>query len=132
MGRSCGGPTTKMVDLVDALGHLVRFLLLPGQKPREERGRTTGQKGALLADKALDKDGLLRELPVRVAPAGIPSQANRKERRSWDREACKWRHLMENCLARVKEYRCMATRHDKTASSYAANWHLAATLLASG
>ena len=30
MGHSCGGLTTKMVALVDALGNLVRFLLLPG------------------------------------------------------------------------------------------------------
>ena len=39
--------------------------------------------GALLADKALDKDGLLRKLPVRGAPAGIPAKGNRNERRSW-------------------------------------------------
>ena len=31
IGRSRGGLTTKIVALVDALGNLVRFLLLPGQ-----------------------------------------------------------------------------------------------------
>lgn len=31
IGRSRGGLTTKIVALVDALGTLVRFVLLPGQ-----------------------------------------------------------------------------------------------------
>ncbi len=38
---------------------------------------------------------------------------------------------MENFFARVKEYRGIATRYDKTDSSYAANWNLVAALLAS-
>ena len=57
--------------------------------------------GALLAEQALDSDGLLRALPVRGATAVIPAKANRKEGHSWDREACKWRHLMENFFARI-------------------------------
>src|SRR3712207_8024990 len=32
IGRSRGGLTTKIVALVDALGNLVRFVLLPGQR----------------------------------------------------------------------------------------------------
>ncbi len=32
IGRSKGGLTTKIVALVDALGNLVRFVLLPGQR----------------------------------------------------------------------------------------------------
>ncbi len=38
---------------------------------------------------------------------------------------------MENFFARVKEYRGIATRYDKTDSSYDANWNLVAALLAS-
>ena len=30
---------------------------------------------------------------------------------------------MENCVARIKEYRCIATRSDTTASNFAANWY---------
>ena len=59
--------------------------------------------------------------PRRTATSGAPG----------DREACKWRHRMENCVASIKEYRSIAPRSDKTASSFAANWHLMATLLAS-
>ncbi len=56
---------------------------------------------------------------------------SRKDQRVYDKEACKWRHLMENFFARIKEYRGSATRHDKTDSNDAGNWNLAATLLAS-
>ena len=45
--------------------------------------------GALLADKALDKGSLLRDLPVRGTPAGISAKANRKEQHSYDREVYK-------------------------------------------
>ena len=61
----------------------------------------------------------------------ISPKANCKQRRSYDREAYKWRHRIENFFARIKEYRGIATRYDKTASSYAVHWHLLATLFAS-
>jgi hypothetical protein len=61
IGRSRGGLTTKILALVDALGNLVRFVLLPGQ-----RHDTVGVPplieglafGALLGDKAFDTDWL--------------------------------------------------------------------------
>lgn len=40
-------------------------------------------------------------------------------------------HLIENFFAKIKEFRAIATRYEKTASSYAANLHLAATIIAS-
>ncbi|OKO80875.1 hypothetical protein AC628_08100 [Bradyrhizobium sp. NAS96.2] len=38
IGRSRGGLTTKIVALVDALGNLIRFVLLPGQRHDSKRG----------------------------------------------------------------------------------------------
>lgn len=46
-------------------------------------------------------------------------KANRKEQRAYDREACTWRHRIENFFASGKEYRGSATRYDNTASSAA-------------
>ena len=80
----------------------------------------------MLADKAFDTDWLLAELDARGATAVIPPRANRKVPRDYDKHAYKWRHLVENFFAKA-----IATRYEKTASSYAANWHLAATVLAS-
>jgi len=42
----------------------------------------------------------------------------------------KWRRLIENYFAKIKEFRGMATRYDKTDTSYAANRHLRAMLVA--
>jgi transposase len=87
--------------------------------------------GALLADKAFDANWLLAELDRRGATAVIPPKSNRKVQRDYDEEVYKWRHLVENYFAKTKEFRGIATRYDKTDSSYAANWNLAATLIAS-
>lgn len=46
-----------------------------------------------------------------------------------DEDACKWRHLVENYFAKIKEFRFIATRYDKTDNSYAASWNLVATLI---
>lgn len=37
------------------------------------------------------------------------------------KEIYKWRHLIENVFAQIKEYRGIATRYDKIDSSYPAN-----------
>lgn len=84
---------------------------------------------ALLADKAFDADWLLEELDERGASAVIPPKSNRKHQRNYDKEAYKWRHLVENYFAKIKEFRGIATRYDKTDCSYAANWNLVATLI---
>ena len=61
--------------LVDALGNLVKFLLLPGQA-HDMKGVAPLIEGvsfdALLADKAFDTDGLLQDVDARGATAVIP------------------------------------------------------------
>ena len=119
---------------MDALGNLVRFVLLPGQ-----RHDTVGVPpliegvafGALLGDKAFDEDWLRAELDARGAAAVIPPKANRKAEIAFDRAAYHWRHVIENACAKLKEFRAVATRYDKTDLSFAANIHLAAALIAS-
>ena len=126
--------TTKIVALVDALGNLVKFLLLPGQA-HDMKGVAPLIEGvsfdALLADKAFDTDGLLQDVDARGATAVIPPKANRKIQREYDEEIYKWWHLVENYFAKVKEFRGIATRYDKTDCSYAACWNLVTTLIAS-
>ena len=76
--------------LVDALGNLADFLLLPGQA-HDMKGVAplieNVSFGALLADKAFDADWLLKELDERGAAAVIPPKANRKEQRDYDKHA---------------------------------------------
>ena len=134
IGRSRGGLTTKIVALVDALGNLVKLLLLPGQA-HDMKGVAPLIRGvsfgALLADKAFDANWLLEELGERGATAVIPPKSNRNVQQEYDDEVYCWRHLVENYFAKIKEFRGIATRYDKTDSSYIANWNLVAALIAS-
>jgi len=133
IGKSRGGLTTKIVALVDALGNLARFILLPGQ-----RHDSVGVEpllrdiafDALIGDKAFDSDWLRAELNERGALAVIPPNASRAGTIPYDEEMYKWRHMVENFFQRIKEFRRIATRYDKTDSSFCAAIYLGATLLA--
>src|SRR3954469_11073299 len=140
IGRSRGGLTTKIVALVDALGNLVRFNLLPGQR-HDSVGVAPLLKdldfAALLADKAFDGDALRAELDDRGAVAVIPPKANRATTIPCDFERYQWRHLVENFFCKIKEFRRIATRYgriatryDKTDTSFAAMIHLVGSVLA--
>jgi transposase len=72
---------------VDALGNLVRFLLLPGQA-HDMKGVPRLIKDvsfdALLADKAFDADWPLHDLDERGATAVILPKTNRNIQRNYD------------------------------------------------
>jgi transposase len=86
--------------------------------------------GVLLADKAFDNNWLRAELNDRGAIAVIPPKATRKETIDCDSEMYKWRHLIENFFCKLKEFRRIATRYEKTDDSYRAMIHLAGTAIA--
>jgi len=86
---------------------------------------------ALLGDKAFDADWLRAELEARGAAAVIPPRSIRKGRFDFDHAMYRWRHLIENAFAKLKEFRAIATRYDKADLSFAASIHLAAALIAS-
>ena len=125
--------TTKIVALVDALGNLARFVLLPGQRHDTIGAVPLIQDvhfDALLGDKAFDVNWLREELDQRGATAVIPPKANRKQQIAYDKDMYRWRHLVENYSAKIKEFRGIATRYDKTDISYAANLNLVAAVIA--
>ena len=111
----------------------MRFSLHPGQRS-EIVGvfqLIDGLKfGALLADKAFDANHLRADLQARKAEAVIPAKRNRKVHIPHDVEIYKWRHLVENYFSKIKEFRGINTRYDKTDTSYEASWNLAATVIA--
>ena len=71
-----------------------------------------------MGDKAFDADQLRQALTQRGANAVIPSKRNRKVHIPHDEEAYKWRHLVENYFSKIKEFRGINTRYDKTDTSY--------------
>jgi transposase len=124
--------TTKILALTDALGNLVRFKLLPGQ-----RGEITGVTSllenlhfeAMLCDKAYDADWFRAFLADKKIEAVIPARQGRLHPAEHDAEKYKWRHLIENFFQKLKEFKRIAMRACKTDQSFAAMIHLAATVI---
>ena len=119
--------------LVDGLGNLIDFILMPGQR-HDSRGVAALIEGltfdAFLGDKAFDTNALRAALHSSGCQAVIPPRRNRTAPADYDREMYKWRHLVENFFARIKEFRRVATRYDKTDSSFSAMVYLACAVLA--
>ena len=124
--------TTKILALADALGNLIDFRLLPGHA-HDLRGTAALIKGLscekLLADRACDADRLREALTGAEIEPVIPPKSNRRFPAEFDRDTCKWRHLIENFFGKPKEYRRIAMRRCKTDESFSAFIALAATVI---
>jgi len=125
--------STKIHALCDALGNPLGFHLTPGQAcDLDGADVLLGEIEAdiLLADKGYDADArvLDRLAAAKIAPV-IPPKSNRKQPRDYDKVLYKARHLIENFFEKLKQYRAIATRYDKTATTFLGAIHLAAAVL---
>ena len=75
---------------------------------------------AILADKGYDADYVVKAAEFIGAEVVIPSKPNRKEVRSFDKDLYKERNLIERMFNKIKNFRRVATRYDKTAAAYLA------------
>jgi transposase len=119
--------------MVDALGNPVGFFLTGGQAHDlvgADQLLPEMQAETLIADKAFDADKrVLAPLAAAGKEAVIPPKANRREPREFDRDIYKARHLIENFFAKLKQFRALATRYDKTKCNFLAAIHLAASVI---
>jgi transposase len=124
--------TTKILALTDALGNLVRFDLLPGHR-YDTIGVPPLLEGidfaALIADKAFDSNAIIAELNARGAKIVISQHPRRTRKLPLDAEMYKWRHLIENFFCKLKEFKRIAMRADKTDQSFKAIVYLAAAVI---
>ena len=125
--------STKIHTLVDALGNPVGFFLTGGQA-HDLVGADALLPGmaaeTLIADKAFDADErVIAPLTAAGKTPVIPPKANRRVPRDYDRDLYKARHLIENFFAKLKQFRAIATRYDKTARNFLAAIHLAAAAI---
>ena len=111
------------------MGNPLDFILTPGQAHDLEGADALLPDmvaETLLADKAFDADQrVIEPLLARGKSYVIPPKSNRKVQRDFDKDAYKARHLIENFFCKLKQYRAIATRYDKTARNFLAAIHLA-------
>jgi transposase len=125
--------STKIHTLVDALGNPVGFFLTGGEAHDlvgADHLLPDMQADTLIADKAFDAD---ERVIGRLTAAGkvtvIPPRSSRRTPREYDRDLYKARHLIENFFAKIKQFRAIATRYDKTARNFLAAVHLTASAI---
>ncbi|WP_446696931.1 IS5 family transposase [Streptomyces thermocoprophilus] len=154
IGRSRGGLTTKIHLAADARCRPLAFVLTAGQAgdapaftdvmarlrvPRR-RGRPRTRPDLVLADKAYSSRAIREHLRKRGIRAVIPVPADQRRHRlrrgsrggrppAFGRETYKQRNTVERCINRLKQWRGIATRYEKTATIYLAGLHIAGIFL---
>ena len=84
---------------------------------------------AVIADKAYDTNAIVKGLTAQGIQVVIPPKSSRLDQRPYDENLYADRNKIERFFNRLKGYRRVATRYDKTASSFLAFIHLACTLI---
>ncbi|UKY55569.1 IS5 family transposase [Streptomyces inhibens] len=155
LGRSRGGLTTKVHLVCDGRGRPDALLITPGQRhdstcaqallerirvPRTGPGRPRRRPDHVIADKAYSSRGFRGYLRRRGIAHTIPEKTDQQRHRhhrgrrggrppGFNREVYRRRNLVERCFNQLKSFRGIATRYEKTATSYEAAVTLASLLL---
>lgn len=154
LGRSRGGLTTKIHLAADGLCRPLAFVITPGQagdapafpqvmarlRVLRQTGRPRITPDMVLGDKAYSSRAIRSHLRRRGIRAVIPQPADQAANRkrlgsrggrpsAFDRDAYKQRNTVERCINKLKQWRGLATRYDKTATIYLAGLHLAAMFI---
>jgi transposase len=154
LGRSRGGLTAKIHLAFDGKGRPLAILLTRGQRhdgicarpllerirvPRIGPGRPRCKPDQVVADKAYSSRGFRAYLRKRGIAHVIPEKTDQRRHRhnrgrrggrppGFDRETYRRRNMIERCYNRLKGFRGIATRYEKTATSYEAAVTLASFL----
>lgn len=124
--------STKIHMAVRGLGCPVRLRLTAGHRgdaPQADPLIEGLPAQVVMADAAYDSDHLRRKIAEIQAVAVIPNNPSRARKHPLDRHLYAQRHLIECCFARLKQFRRVATRFEKTARNYLAVVTLAAIVL---
>ena len=117
---------------VRGLGCPVGIILTAGQKgdvPQADALLNGQPAHFVMADTAYDADHFRNRITRAGAVAVIPSNPCRAIKLPLDKALYKERHLVECCFSRLKQFRRVATRYEKTAQNFLAIVTIAATIL---
>jgi transposase len=117
---------------VRGLGCPVRFTLTAGQRGDAPQAASLIEglpAKVVMADTAYDADHFRQTIADKGAIAVIPNNPSRAIKHPLDKHLYAQRHLVECCFSRLKQFRRVATRFEKTARNYLAIVTLAAIVL---
>jgi transposase len=104
-------------------------LMHQGAIRRSGRGRPRVRPCRVSGDKGYTGRRTRADLRRRGILQTIPKLSTENHAGPFDRATYRRRHLVENLIARCKQYRALATRYDKRADSYRTAWVIVMTIL---
>ncbi len=117
---------------VRGLGCPVRFTLTAGQRGDAPQAGPLIEglpAEVVMADTAYDADHFRQVIAHKGALAVIPNNPSRTRKHPLDKHLYAQRHLIECCFSKLKQFRRVATRFEKTAQNYRSVVTLAAIVL---
>ena len=132
MGRSRDGFSTKIHAVTNALGNPLAFVLTGGQASNiGQAERLIGDlpAQAVIGGKGYDSDAFVKAVEEHGMEAVIPPRSNRLAPRAYDRHFYKEWHLVECFFNKIKHYRRIFGRFEKTARNFMAFLHFVAFLI---
>ncbi|CAM3711481.1 IS5 family transposase [Xenorhabdus thuongxuanensis] len=130
MGKSRGGHSTKIHLAVDSFGLPIHFELSGGQVHdivhAESLVEHSPPSDFVITDKGYDSQSFRSHIEQQGATPIIPYRKNsRKSDKQIDKRLYRYRHLVENAVARIKHFRVIVTGYDKLELNYASMLALA-------
>jgi len=121
LGRSKGGLSSKIHIITDALGNPLKFIVTPGQRSDITQAQALAdgiQSASVLADKGYDCDAFRALLSQQECIPVIPFRINRKGEHIYDKELYKERNIVESFISKIKQFRRIFSRYDKSLRNY--------------
>jgi transposase len=144
LGRSRGGFSTKIHVRAEGRGKPMVLLITAGQRheqtafeplmeqgavKRPGRGRPRLRPKRVVGDKGYSSTPIRRYLRRRGIGIVIPRRKDERRRGRFDTVAYRQRNVVERLIARLKQFRRIATRYEKRAVNYRGMLTLAAIML---
>ena len=133
IGLTKGGQNTKLHAVCDALGRPIDLFMTAGQVSdyigaRALLGEFPSAK-YMLADRGYDADWFRNALNEKGISPCIPPRKNRKDPIPYDETLYKMRHKIEIMFGRIKDWRRIAMRFDRSPVVFLSAIALAATVI---
>lgn len=132
LGRSRGGITTKLhLAICGISSSILRIIMTAGHRSDCPYGPPLVdgfRPRAILADRAYDTNTMIAKAAALKAELVVPSKSNRKFPRCIAKNVYKRRNIIERVIGRLKDFRRVSMRFEKTDSNYFGFVYIAALL----
>jgi transposase len=119
-GKTKGGRNSKLNVATNGKGKLLNLKLVPGnESDMKSATEVFGEVRDLvvLADRGYDSDAIREYISSHGGAPNIPGRKNRTTAPFYLKELGKRRHVVENFFVRIKRFRRVNTRYDRSADT---------------